>query len=199
MIANMVSLLPIGDSITCLSVQLYANFFYHTIPFTFDTFILYRSWIISGRNKTCCVISIILIGGRLVWGLWDILKSGGQWDEASMSCNFIQDPISLIGYSWVDIICDLFATVVAVVVIARQIGWDFADTNYMTVMSIFRSSLVASTNIAVMVTGSLSIDPFWVNVAWAIQIYVLCRCLNVEIILPEMEKTVTQLARIQCL
>ncbi|ORY53569.1 hypothetical protein BCR33DRAFT_3301 [Rhizoclosmatium globosum] len=135
MIADIMLLSPINDSVTCLSVQLYSNFFSHTIPFTFDAFILYRSWIISSRDKTCFVISMILAVGRLFCGLLDMFKSEGQWDEASMTCNFIQDSISLIVYSWLDILCDLFATVVAVTIIARHIGWDFADTNYMTVMS----------------------------------------------------------------
>ncbi|KAJ3280496.1 Origin recognition complex subunit 5 [Rhizoclosmatium sp. JEL0117] len=134
-------------------------------------------------------------------GLLIRMSAAGRIEEVKCKVNIgmetafaLAGRVRLIGYSWLDLLCDLFATVVAVAVIARHIGWDFADTNYMTVMSMFRSSLVASTNIAIMVTGAHWPDSFWLNMAWAIQTYVLCRCLNAEIVLPEMKKTVTQLA-----
>ncbi|KAJ3031025.1 UNVERIFIED_CONTAM: hypothetical protein HDU68_006863 [Siphonaria sp. JEL0065] len=86
----------------------------HYFYLSFDFFILFKSYIVSNMNHWVLKSAILIYVNRLFWTVFDVVKSGGVWDPVSQNCNYVQNPVSGIGYNASDMIVDLFCTIVSI-------------------------------------------------------------------------------------
>ncbi|TPX65244.1 hypothetical protein CcCBS67573_g08185, partial [Chytriomyces confervae] len=109
---------------TCAPVNLLSNLAYHLMMLSFDAFLLYKTWLVSSKQRRVLIPAAVLVLHRLCWGIVDLMHSFGTWDVASQACIWIPDPNAAYGFYSADILCDLFSTVATVLICRRYLSSD---------------------------------------------------------------------------
>ncbi|ORY45090.1 hypothetical protein BCR33DRAFT_815581 [Rhizoclosmatium globosum] len=100
------------NEVFCTRLWLWDNTVSHLMYTSFDMFMLYKTYAVSGFSPSVRYSSIALFFCRILVSLYDILKSKGEWDPIGLQCNYNQDVMSGIIYNCFDVFCDLYSTIV---------------------------------------------------------------------------------------
>ncbi|KAJ3071840.1 hypothetical protein HDU98_004731, partial [Podochytrium sp. JEL0797] len=73
--------------VQCETFQVVSDFSFHLFSVSFDCFMLYKTYIVSGSNNIVQGVAWVLLANRLVWSIYDLVKSGGIWDPVNLQCN----------------------------------------------------------------------------------------------------------------
>ncbi|KAI8607199.1 hypothetical protein BC830DRAFT_188667 [Chytriomyces sp. MP71] len=79
----------------CSIMDFVTNIFAQSYYVIFDSFMLYKTWTVSGYNKVFFFIMCIAILNRICWGCVDLKVSSGSW--RNHHCEFRQNPITGAG------------------------------------------------------------------------------------------------------
>ncbi|KAI8612796.1 hypothetical protein BC830DRAFT_1135095 [Chytriomyces sp. MP71] len=92
----------------CVILNLANNILSHIFYLSFDTFLLFKTLVISRNYKNIFAVSCILLTHRFCWSIADLLMTYGLWDAPTQTCSSVQNPITLIGYNSGDLLVDCF-------------------------------------------------------------------------------------------
>ncbi|KAJ3238239.1 hypothetical protein HDU81_008221 [Chytriomyces hyalinus] len=114
-----------------------------------DVFFLYVAYRgISGENRVVLVVMFLSLLNRFVWGIFDLVSSGGLWDEETQQCYYSQGTISGIGYNIADVICECSSTIIVINYVLRKLGTKSSYTRYLIQKNgLSLSSTTATANI----------------------------------------------------
>ncbi|ORY45054.1 hypothetical protein BCR33DRAFT_716407 [Rhizoclosmatium globosum] len=155
--------------------QRWVNVISHCFYLTFDSFMLYKTYAISGFNSNVLLGIIAVLLHRLAWTLFDLIKSGGLWDLVGNQCIYSQYPLSGIGYNTSDIVCDMFSLIVSLAFTYKNISESQSWLERVLLFeSVIRSAIVCSVNFYGIYVYTLVTDGFNIAFIYMIQNYA-CR------------------------
>ncbi|KAI9334074.1 hypothetical protein BDR26DRAFT_867282, partial [Obelidium mucronatum] len=105
--------LNFATSTTCAAICIANNATSHVFYIAFDSFILYKCYHLSNRNKIIlkCIIAILSL--RFLFAIADLVRSYGHYLH-SEGCIYSQNPLTGIIYNCWDLLIDCFVTAVTV-------------------------------------------------------------------------------------
>ncbi|KAI8826524.1 hypothetical protein BJ741DRAFT_39977 [Chytriomyces cf. hyalinus JEL632] len=165
----------------CIVINALSNVSGHSFYVTCDVFLLYKTYAVSKRNKRVLAFSALLLAHRLVWSLWDLVKSGGVVDPVTDMCYYNQYPLVGFGFNTADLIIDAFCTLVSIMA-----NWDYLFTSFgqlaevVAKENILRSVLILSINSYVMYINLHVEDLMTILMAYMLQNYAYTRAVNAE-------------------
>ncbi|KAJ3023864.1 UNVERIFIED_CONTAM: hypothetical protein HDU68_008433 [Siphonaria sp. JEL0065] len=169
----------------CVIGQHIGNSSSHYFYLCFDFFILFKSYAVSGSNQYVLVMSVLIYLHRIAWTVMDIYYSGGVWDPVAQNCNYVQYPLSGIGYNASDMICDFFCTIVSIVFTWKHVKSNFSSIGKVIFQeNVIRSSVMLAVNSFEMYASNTWTDPFLTLAAFLIQNYtceITCHLAFVEV------------------
>ncbi|KAI9335757.1 hypothetical protein BDR26DRAFT_865718 [Obelidium mucronatum] len=159
----------------CRRAMLTTNILSHAFYAIFNAFLILKCFIISGNSKIVSGVIPALLLHRSVWSIMDIIYSQGFWDSEAQICGFIQHPITGLGCSLADIVCDLFCSVLLNSDITR-IGEVILQEN------VFRSLVVTSVNAYALYIFYFAdvTSPFIYYFVYLTQNFTYVKCVNLE-------------------
>ncbi|ORY43446.1 hypothetical protein BCR33DRAFT_717654 [Rhizoclosmatium globosum] len=195
------------DAESCYLADLLIDVVSHSYYVVFDLFMLYKTYAVSGFQTWFIPIAAIGVIHRAVWGVADCILSFGAWN--GHSCAFSQNPVTGIGASAADILCDSVSTVFSVWFCRLRMIECFAlpggvGQNVAKLFVILAQENILRSIIVLIINGIM----IWVNspsfhgnesvvlLMYAIQSYVFSRLLNLEWLWMK-ERTKAQLNRSQ--
>ncbi|KAJ3063659.1 hypothetical protein HDU98_000543 [Podochytrium sp. JEL0797] len=154
----------------------------HFFDISFDCFLLYKSYIVSGYNKWVRAFIAICFVNRLVWTVLDIPKSHGNWDATTQTCNYYDDPITGLTWNLSDIFMDLASTFISVYFCWGQLTSNFNQIAKVIVTdNILRSVVTCAINIYIIFSGYYVTNPFWGYFIYVIRDWIYVFSLNAEL------------------
>ncbi|KAJ3067425.1 hypothetical protein HDU98_003312 [Podochytrium sp. JEL0797] len=166
---------------TCFGVDLAMNLTYHLFMLTFDGFILYKSYLASSKAQWYAIIAVLAFWHRMGWAAVDLIQSYGSWDaDFGGVCVWNQYSVTSQGYMSGDILCDLIATVTALIYC-----WKYFSSNVRKLFIVMSTENVLRSSISLLIT-SLSIwlvshkNPIEVMYFSSISVYLFSQILNSE-------------------
>ncbi|KAI9343568.1 hypothetical protein BDR26DRAFT_858339 [Obelidium mucronatum] len=100
---------------SCFRMSLVTNLTSHLFFIAFDSFLLFKTFVISRNHNTTMWLAVLALAHRVGWGFADLLKSKGVWDYEVSRCEYIADPVTSLGYTIADLVIDWISTITAVV------------------------------------------------------------------------------------
>ncbi|KAI9335124.1 hypothetical protein BDR26DRAFT_866209 [Obelidium mucronatum] len=85
--------------ITSFCINLFSHFFF----LLFNCFMLYKCYVTSSFRRIVLAGIIVLLIHRIGWAVIDLVKSGGSWNPESKACDYIQNPMTGLGYNLADV------------------------------------------------------------------------------------------------
>ncbi|KAJ3282699.1 hypothetical protein HDU79_009713 [Rhizoclosmatium sp. JEL0117] len=166
----------------CVNFELYQNVVWHVLVMMFDVFILFKTYYTSRLKKYRVVLAAaitIIVTSRFIWAVYDIATSHGEWNVKY--CSYYQNSISNAGFNITDIICDIFATTVTLIMNWNLLVSQESSLIQVTVIeNIVRSVTILSINIAAMYVGMMFVDPFTTWLVFSVQTYLYTQCMNLD-------------------
>ncbi|ORY43476.1 hypothetical protein BCR33DRAFT_717683, partial [Rhizoclosmatium globosum] len=179
------------DGSNCWSGQRATNVCSHMFYLSFDLFLLYKTYTLSLHSKVVLVAMTVILLHRIVWTVWDIIKSQGVWDDSAQNCEYVQYPTTGIGYNSADIISDSFCTLTAILLNYKSLVTGPVTDSIKVIVqeNILRSFVVVTVNSFELYAATNWTDPYLTLLAFLIQNYTYARCLNAELFWIEARKT----------
>ncbi|KAI9352761.1 hypothetical protein BDR26DRAFT_849824 [Obelidium mucronatum] len=181
----------------CISVNFLLNILWQLFFISFDVFILWKSFIVTDKNRVYLGFALMALLYRTIWGILDLIWTGGRWDEAE-GCGYFQDPLSTFQYILGDAICDVIATIGALSMFLK------AENRSLPFMSLWfqlakenvvRSVFTLISCITVMVLDVTNADKNILWIAFVVQSYVYIRLVNVEVHYKEARNSVSSASK----
>ncbi|KAI9326311.1 hypothetical protein BDR26DRAFT_877513, partial [Obelidium mucronatum] len=145
----------------CVSGQYIGNSSSHYFYLSFDFFILFKSYVVSCFDVWVFRLGFLIFLNRLFWTALDIYSSGGRWDPEIMNCNYVQNPLSGMGYNASDIVVDVFCTIVSLIFTWKHLKSKISRIGEVILQeNVIRSAVMLSVNNA----RCLNSELFWMGV-----------------------------------
>ncbi|KAJ3282739.1 hypothetical protein HDU79_009687 [Rhizoclosmatium sp. JEL0117] len=170
--------------------QRWANVIAHCSYLTFDSFILYKTYAISGFNSKVLLGIITVLLHRLVWTLLDLINSGGLWDVVGNQCLYNQYPLSGIGYNSSDVVCDVFSLTISFLYTYKNISDSQSWLERILLFeSVIRSAIICSVNFYGIYVYTFVTDGFTIQFFYMIQNYAYSKVINSELFWSQLRKS----------
>ncbi|KAI9335785.1 hypothetical protein BDR26DRAFT_865779 [Obelidium mucronatum] len=165
----------------CVMGMFGINFASHCFYTSFDSFILYKTFAISGFDPKIRVGIVFIIIYRFVWTVFDLKESGGLWISEADTCVYNQHPMTGVGSNSADILCDAFATLVSLAYTWNQLQYASSALERVVVQeNVIRSAIVLSVNLYGVYISYSSTSTFALQTFFLIQSYTYAAALNSE-------------------
>ncbi|KAJ3073412.1 hypothetical protein HDU98_001596 [Podochytrium sp. JEL0797] len=164
----------------CVAVDLFMNLTYHMFMIAFDSFILYKTYLVTSKAKWFLWLAGFGICSRIFWSGADLLNSTGSYSERYGVCVWRQSPVTSEGYMASDIFCDLCATLTAL-----AYCYKYFSTNVRKLFVVLATENVLRSLISLIIT-SVSMwlvthrDPREVMYFTGVGVYLFAHLLNCE-------------------
>ncbi|KAJ3059421.1 hypothetical protein HDU98_004561 [Podochytrium sp. JEL0797] len=131
----------------------------HYFDISFDSFLLYKSYIVSGYDR-----------------------SYGKWDATTQTCDYYDDPVTGLTWNLSDISMDLASTFISVYFCWGQLTSNFNQIAKVIVTdNILRSIVTCAINIYIIFSGYYVANPFWGLFIYEIRDWIYIFSLNAEL------------------
>ncbi|KAI8613457.1 hypothetical protein BC830DRAFT_475144 [Chytriomyces sp. MP71] len=183
---NMAMFLPVQNLLEhdCVSLNKAALFTWHVFMIIFDGFVMFKSYVCVRKNFYYKIICILAFLYRVGLGIADLTVTGGVWNPVNKTCDYETNGLVGFHYTIADIICDVFATVAAVIMLIQNMaGLTSAASVFKEVMSenVFRSVFVLVVNAIILYFFLYPNNLDLVYSAWGMQNYVYICLMNMEL------------------
>ncbi|KAI9336763.1 hypothetical protein BDR26DRAFT_477720 [Obelidium mucronatum] len=150
----------------------------HLFYVFFDGFMLFKTYLVSHRNKYMLAAVSVLLVNRIVWSFLDTHYSSAEWDDTEKMCVYTQNAWTGVGYNSADTIIDAFATLAVILICYKK--FDSLKHAYKALIekNILRSIVVISMDIFLIWSSENWTSQYLSWLAWFMQNYVLSRALN---------------------
>ncbi|KAJ3063375.1 hypothetical protein HDU98_000820 [Podochytrium sp. JEL0797] len=170
-----------GDSACELGFKM-DNDFSHFYDVSFDVFLLYKSWVVSGYNKWVRILFVLLLLNRCGWTVWDMNSAGGKWDAVDQQCHYYDNALTGLMWNLSDISMDIASTIVSL-----WSCWDALKTDFGQVAkviaadNVLRSVVTSAVNLYIIIMGYQSTNPFTSFMTYLIRDWIYVFSLNAEL------------------
>ncbi|KAI9352750.1 hypothetical protein BDR26DRAFT_849810 [Obelidium mucronatum] len=170
---------------SCLSMNFINCLLWHFFFTSFDAFILWKSWIVTDKSRIFFWIAVVCILYRIIWGIIDLVWSGGRWDS-DIGCYYEQNNVSAVYYTIGEATCDIVATIGALymfckpenrLVTFQSMWFQLAKENVLRSLA----SLIIC-GIVIYLETSSSVNYQILYIAYTAQVYIYTRLANTEIV-----------------
>ncbi|ORY48204.1 hypothetical protein BCR33DRAFT_714608 [Rhizoclosmatium globosum] len=183
----------------CVGINFIDNLLWHIFFVLFDTFILWKSWIVTDKNRLYLAACIVAMGFRLSTGILDLVWTTAYWDS-QVGCVYNQSDFSTMLYTAADAVCDAIATLGALTMFLKSDlgGLLSFETLWFRLLkeNVFRSGLTLIICSIVMFMSRSPLVPLNIlYMSFSAQQYIYIRLANLELHYKD-ERKVSQTIRI---
>ncbi|KAJ3062808.1 hypothetical protein HDU98_001340 [Podochytrium sp. JEL0797] len=158
-----------------------------------NIFVLYKSYVVTGRNRIYGVVATVAFLYRIGWTIADLILTGGSWDPVAQACNYNYNGLTGFHYTIADIACDLVATAGSVAMFLKPANslLSFQSMWFQLVKeNVLRSVVTMLINPFVMYMNLTCKDYLVMNVVYTVQNYTYVRMMNLEILFKDLRDEV---------
>ncbi|KAI9352748.1 hypothetical protein BDR26DRAFT_849807 [Obelidium mucronatum] len=167
----------------CRGVYKINNLFWHLFFIGFASFMLWKSWIVTDKNRVFLIFAVSALLYRTIWGIIDLAWSGGYWD-AEIGCYYDQNGVSALHGAIGDVACDCIATIGSLTMFLKQENRElpFQSLWYQLAKeNVVRSIVTLMVTCTIIYLDHASVHPAIFYIAYSVQEYTYIRLANVEI------------------
>ncbi|KAI9352749.1 hypothetical protein BDR26DRAFT_849808 [Obelidium mucronatum] len=164
------------------------NLIWHLFFIGFGAFMLWKSWIVTEKNRVFLTFATLALTYRAVWGIIDLLWSGGyivfDSDLHKSNCEFDQNKISAFHCTIGDVASDVIATIGSLYMFFKPENQTLAFQSLwfqLAKENVIRSVVTLIVCVILIYLEQSDVHPGVFYVAFTIQEYVYIRLVNMEI------------------
>ncbi|KAJ3073410.1 hypothetical protein HDU98_001594 [Podochytrium sp. JEL0797] len=101
---------------TCFLINLLDNLAFHLFIVLFDTFLLYKTWLLTGKSRFFAALAAVVLAYRIAFGIRDVFTSYGAWDDQLCYCAWNSVPNSANLYMSGDVAADLLSSTTTILI-----------------------------------------------------------------------------------
>ncbi|KAI9335975.1 hypothetical protein BDR26DRAFT_865475 [Obelidium mucronatum] len=166
----------------------------HALFVSFGAFLLFKTWVISFKNKSIACISCLLLINRIVWWIYDSILSSRIILDDNLTCVENQNQFALLACIVSDLAIDLFSSVATIFFTICRGTAVFGNSRAMVCLrrvfvadNVVRSLFISALNIMALwytINGPLSVSTSQQSLAFVVfplfQNYVYIQAVNIE-------------------
>ncbi|KAJ3225176.1 hypothetical protein HDU81_008081 [Chytriomyces hyalinus] len=100
----------------CAVVGIVSTTAFHGAMTTFDAYLLHKTWVMSTNRHWTGGIAILLLLSRACWAVADLVLSSAYIDDSNTCMGWNQNQLTAVGFTTVEVVCDVICTAFAVIV-----------------------------------------------------------------------------------
>ncbi|KAJ3230011.1 hypothetical protein HDU78_008684 [Chytriomyces hyalinus] len=97
----------------CNVVGMVSTTAFHCAMTTFDAYLLHKTWVMSSNRKLTGGIAILILVSRACWAVADLALSRSYIDDSNTCMGWSQNQLTAIGFTAVEVVCDVICTAFA--------------------------------------------------------------------------------------